>query len=312
MRDCDRFPKGSKVSERKSTFIRALALMVLAAGLAALLFPPLRQAIGIDRPDQARFAAAQKLFTKALAGRAAPLLRQDAAAVGLVASSSPPDWPSKWPNKWQGVMLAEGEDGCEGRGTYLVRDGDEALPLAITAPHRGADRHTGVLAASLFLESGAAAAAWNSAPRNPRTECPHAIDLAREHRHPFTAFALAFARRHPDGLVVQLHGFERQARNEAAARGASVILSNGTRKADARLLDLADCLSLSLAPHSAKVFPDETGELGALANAQASALRKAGFAGFVHLELSAELRRELVSDDALRARFRGCLERAAQ
>lgn len=284
--------------------VRVLALMALAVGLAALLYPPLRQAAGIERPDRARFAETQQMFAHALAGRPAPLLQDQAAAVGLVASRAS--------REWQGAVLSEAADDCKGRGTYLVREGGDVQPFAVTAPHRGADQHTGTLAADLFLESRAAAAAWNSAPRNPQADCPHALDLARERHHPFTAFALAFARQHPEGLVVQLHGFDRQNRNEAAAREAGVILSNGTRVPDARLLDLADCLSGSLAPHIARVFPVETGELGALGNAQGKALRGAGFAGFVHLELSAELRRDLVSDDTLRTRFRRCLEQAAR
>lgn len=284
--------------------VRGLALMALAAGLAALLYPPLRQAVGIERPDRMRFAEAQRMFAHALAGRSSALLQDEAAAVGLVASGAS--------REWQGAVLTEAADDCKGRGTYLVRDDGGALPLALTAPHRGADQHTGTLAASLFLESRAAAAAWNSAPRNPQAECPYALDLARERHHPFTAFALAFARQHPEGLMVQLHGFDRNNRNEEAAREAGVILSNGTRVPDARLLDVADCLSGSLAPHIIKVFPVETGELGALGNAQGMALRKAGFNGFVHLELSAELRRDLVSDDALRSGFRRCLEQAAR
>src|SRR3546814_6183606 len=67
----------------------------------------------------------------------APMLQQDAAATGLVASSSAHGWPYEWPQEWQGVMLAEAVDACEGRGAYLVRGGDDALPLAVTAPHRG-------------------------------------------------------------------------------------------------------------------------------------------------------------------------------
>ena len=136
--------------------------------------------------------------------------------------------------------------------------------------------------------------------------------LAREPKHAFTAFAVAFAEAHPDGAIVQIHGFERMKRPPGAAREADIILSNGTRKPDTRLLDLADCLSLEMMPHRALVFPNETAELGALGNAQAMALGDMGFDGFIHLELSAELRAKLVKDEALFARFRGCLEKAAQ
>src|SRR3546814_17206477 len=122
MRGCALVPKGSKVSERRTMFIRGLALMALAAGLAALLLPPLRQAIGIDRPDRARFAASQQLFTKVLAGRTAPPLQHDAAATGLVATGLNRDLPPDW----QGVTLAGAVDGGRsGNGAGRERGGQE-------------------------------------------------------------------------------------------------------------------------------------------------------------------------------------------
>lgn len=299
---------GGGVSEARlqhaTRLLRGLALMALAAGLAALLFPQLRQAIGIDRSDDARLAAARQLFEQALAGRAPVQLRSQGSDLGLAVSPAP--------REWQGVMLAEPEGDCRARGVYLVRQSEDLVPLAISAPHRGADRHTGTLAAALFIESRAAAAAWNSAPRRPLAKCPHAIDLARQPHHPFTAFALAFAHQHPGGLLVQLHGFEPRGRGGAAARGAAMILSNGSRRPDARLLGLADCLSLALVPQRVLVFPNETGELGGTENAQGTALRDAGFTGFVHLEMSAGLRTRLVQDQVLRQRMCACLIEAAQ
>jgi hypothetical protein len=213
---------------------------------------------------------------------------------------------------WNGILLSEAEGDCAGRGAYLLRQGT-SVPLAITAPHRGSDLHSGAIAAALFVETGAAAAAWNSAPRRSSEDCSTAIDLAREDKHHFTAFSLAFAEAFPSGRVVQIHGFDTDKRASEAAREAQIIVSNGTAEPTDKLLDLADCLSRNLAPRPVLVYPIETGELGALNNAQAQVLRdQAGFDGFVHLEMSAELRGELVQDEMLRARIGRCLVEAVQ
>ncbi|UIP07325.1 hypothetical protein LY632_02685 [Erythrobacter sp. SDW2] len=269
--------------------------MALSAGLAALLFPSLREAVGIATPDRAAMSASKRLFDAALAGEASSGFQ----GTGLRARTPP--------EGWEGVVYSEPEGQCRGRGIYLVRSGS-VQPLAITAPHRGADRNTGTLAAQLFLESAAVAAAWNSAPRSPTATCPHAIDLAKAPEHPFTAFALSFARRHPKGRIVQLHGFDRAKRATAATSEAAMIISNGTMTPDPALLDLADCLSVVLDPAPVLVFPYEAKELGALKNAQGQALRAAGFAGFVHLEMAGDLRQRLVDDPALRERFSSCLQ----
>lgn len=288
---------------RKFTFALVL-LMALAAGLAALLLPPLRNAGQAARYDHGSLAAARALFAAALDDPHSPKLERLAAKAGFAAS------PRK--DEWDGVLLHEGAKDCAGRGAYLLRAGGNLAPMAITAPHRGADLHTGTLAAQLFLESGAAAAGWNSAPRHDRKICGNAVDLARKARHPFTSFAVSFAGKYPVGRVVQLHGFDGGKRAEAAAGDAAAILSNGTDDPPPALLDLADCLSILFAPRRVLVYPHETQELGATQNAQGRALRKAGFDGFVHIELASDIRAQLVDDGALRARFGQCLAGGVQ
>jgi hypothetical protein len=269
--------------------------------VAALAFAPLGIASRTDGGDSESFAAARAMFRQVLteapdAGSAARL--------GLKVKPSD--------GEWEGVLLSEEEGDCAGRGAYLIRQ-RASLPLAITAPHRGSDLHTGTIAAALFAETGAAAAAWNSAPRMASEACDAAIDLARQDKHHFTAFSLAFAEAFPAGRVVQLHGFDGDKRNSEAARNAEIIVSDGTGEPGDKLLDLADCLSRRFAPRTVLVYPIDTGELGALSNAQAQVLRKeARFEGFVHLEMSALLRAELVQDEDLRTRLGRCLVEAAR
>ncbi|WP_435199920.1 hypothetical protein [Qipengyuania sp. 902] len=198
---------------------------------------------------------------------------------------------------------------CGDGGEYRLRNG-AAVPLAVTAPHAFHDRGTGELAMGILLRSRAAAAAQNTVARDGSDGCK-ALDVAREDEHLFTQFALGFSDRFPDGLVVQLHGFDGARRSTARAEEAAAIVSNGTPSPGLDTLDLADCLSRALAPHAVLLYPAETNELGAEDNAQGKALRKEGGARFAHIELSADLREAMISDEQLLASFAACLEEAA-
>lgn len=208
---------------------------------------------------------------------------------------------------FRGLAVDEPEGRCHGGGTYLLRSGAAVLPLLVTAPHRGADRYTGPLVMALMAEGRAAAAGWNSVPR--RSNCSSGTsDLARIERHPFTALSAGFARAHPNGRVVQVHGFDRHRRTTPEGQAASIILSSGSTRVSPAVGTVAECLRDSLPAERVAVFPTDVSELGALRNAQGRRLRAIGFDGFVHVELSLSLRERLMSDVALRRRFGACLE----
>ena len=198
---------------------------------------------------------------------------------------------------------------CGGGGEYRLRKG-VTVPLAVTAPHAFHDRGTGELAMEIFVRSRAAVAARNTVARDGSDGC-EALDIAREGEHLFTQFALGFSDRFPDGLVVQLHGFDGGRRSTSQAEQAAAIVSNGTPAPDPDTFDLADCLSRALAPRAVLVYPTETRELGAEDNAQGKALREAGGARFAHIELSAALRETMTRDEPLLDSFAACLEEAA-
>lgn len=283
---------------RFALVIAALA-MIGAAILASDLFRPLGETRQFHVPDRAEAADARSLFEAALGGEFSAAVGARAAALGLelrpIADAAGQ------------FAIREAGHACRGNGLYRLREAP-ALPLALMAPHRGSDRRTGTLVALLFDELPVAAAAWNSAPRRPTDACRGGGDPTRVETHFLTAFSLAFAKAHPRGRMVQLHGFEPRLRQSRAAQLADIIASDGTNHPGARLLDLADCLSARLHPRRVLVFPGDTRELGATQNRQGRALRAEGFNGFVHLELSAALRRSLVEDRALRARFAACLD----
>ena len=227
---------------------------------------------------------------------AAPQER-DATIVGLTRSEE------------SGSVMLRDTRHCGSGGEYRLRKG-AAAPLAITAPHAFHDRGTGELAMHIFARSRAAVAARNTVARDGGDGC-EALDVAREGEHLFTQFALGFSDRFPDGLVVQLHGFSGARRSSSRAEEAAAIISNGTPLPGSDTLDLADCLSRALAPRAVLVYPAETSELGAEDNAQGKALREAGGARFAHIELSADLREAMMSDELLIESFAACLEEAA-
>ncbi|MEL7189905.1 MAG: hypothetical protein AAGK17_10175 [Pseudomonadota bacterium] len=275
------------------------AAAIIAAS-AVTLFPPFDDVSGVASPSAQEFSSGRKAFARFMTdpqNDVSQLKQMGLSARAIEGADGT-------------VLASESDDECKGRGIYWLRD-HGGTSLAITAPHRGSDRHTGTLASALFLETEAKVAAWNSAPRRANDKCPYGLDLARERHHLFSAFNLGFADAAPDGLIVQLHGFEGERRHSQAARDAGIIVSDGTQKPGTRLYDFADCLSIAFAPAPVLVYPGDTAELGALTNAQGQLLRENGFDGFVHLEISAPLREAMVEDGALRAKLAGCLRKAA-
>ena len=273
---------------------KRIALALIAMAIAAIAFTqllrPLRDASDFLVPSTREADAARAAFGLALAG-------EEMTPVGLRQARRAEDADI--------LVLEENEGGCAGRGLYQLRT-VAAVPLALVAPHRGADRHTGTIVRDLFEEQDFAAAAWNSAPRRADDTCAGG-DVAREETHYITAFSRAFAGRYPGGRIIQVHGFERARRATAAARNTDIIVSDGTDEPGERLLDVADCLSTRLAPLRVAVYPYDASELGALNNAQGRALREDGFTGFVHLELAPDLRRRLTSERPLRDTLAACL-----
>ena len=293
------------MSAPRRRLLLAIIAMVLAVTTLAALLRPLREARGFHVPDAAEARAAQTMFGAALAGmrqaRISPQPRNspDAARFGLVAARvEAPD----------GLALVEPQDDCGGRGAYLLRQGADVSPVALVAPHRGADRHTGTIVQLLMAEHRFAAAAWNSAARRASAACAHAGDVAREATHYITAFSLAFAQQYPLGRVIQLHGFDGKNYQDNAAGRADMILSDGSRRPPEGLRLMAACLTRAFPDRPVRVYGIDSDILGATENRQGRALRRAGFAGFTHVEMSPGMRALLVGDGSARARFATCLE----
>ena len=210
------------------------------------------------------------------------------------------------------VLVREAAGARRGRGFFAFRIG-RRRPLAIEAPHSFTDRYTGPIAEKLFIESGAAAAAWNTVSRSGRSEKEESreregeqdesADLAHLRDSFLQEFTRAFARAHADGVVLQIHGFDADVRG---ADGPCAIVSDATRNPVPWVAVAAGCLGDAFRKRTA-LYPRDAGELGGTSNAQAKLLRGLGSRSFLHLELSLDLRADLAKDAALRMRLLLCI-----
>lgn len=187
--------------------------------------------------------------------------------------------------------------GERGSGAYLVRaeGGDGG---ALQAPHRIADPDIGEIALRLTEQGRFSAAAWNSAPSERRRgDDP---DLARRSTSHHTAFARAFARVHPNGVVTQLLGFT------GAEGGERLVVGDGSRHPGARLLAVAACLKKGLGD-GVRHYPFESASRGGEENAVGRLLRRARFDGFVHLAMDEQTRQRLLNEPTARDALIRCL-----
>ncbi len=195
----------------------------------------------------------------------------------------------------------------EGSGYYLFRS-TPSSPIALQAPHQYHDRRTGHIAKLLFFEHSAAALALNSAHRfrvdNRASNAVYA-DLAHNAASPMMAFTRAFAAVYSDGKIVQIHGFARSKRDNKFNQSKAFIISGGTRWVTPASSKVANCLSQQFS--DVALFPRDINELGGTTNSMANWLTLIGHKGFIHIEIDAINRKNLLNKRQLRDGFWSCL-----
>lgn len=202
-----------------------------------------------------------------------------------------------WGNKSL-FLLREKQGQEQGQGFYLFRPGTSSQ-LAWQTPHAKSDLNTGAIGLKLMIEGNARAFACSTISRKK-------ADMAHLESTFFHSFTLAFARTFPDGILVQLHGFET---GNYAAKGVGPvdsILSNGQRRPPAWLRELKESMRNRFVSNT-QLYPIDIQELGATKNAQANAFARLGHEGFAHWELNAKLRRTLLTNMAMRAIVLECI-----
>ncbi len=238
-------------------------------------------------PGSIELQQATALFKRELAADPSPQLQQAWQTLG-----------------WQRTSIQLGNNGCqvlyevaerrEGRGFYLfcLQTGSRT---ALQVPHAFKDLHTGYIALAMANAARFRVVAWNTVPRYSDDEQGrHNADLAHLPESYFTALTRALATDDSIERVIQIHGFSRQKR-KGNGKDAHIIVSNGTRQPDQTVLNQAARLRDALDVDT-RVFPYDIHELGATTNRQGQLLREAGNVGFIHIELSTEIRKQLRND----------------
>ncbi|MEO6572532.1 MAG: hypothetical protein ABIP89_01745, partial [Polyangiaceae bacterium] len=224
----------------------------------------------------------------------APNARAEATARAATAGFDVIDVP-EIPNA---VLLRERDDHRQGGGAYLIRL-DSHSEVVVQAPHTFFDEGTLPLGCELFYRAKARALFIDTAHRYKAAaqteEGDHPADVAHSTTSTFHAMTEGVLRTIPHATVVQPHGFSK--------RDASVVvLSNGDGHPGDRLVERTAARLTKISGSGVKRYPEETTDLGATKNVQGAAVRAAG-GRFLHVEMAAQLRHDLLHDSALRARF---------
>lgn len=201
-------------------------------------------------------------------------------------------------------LLAEPSGRNRGAGAVALRVGAETS-LVVEVPHSFFDEGTLPIGVAVFEELGALALLVNTVHRGgvgaeeERAERARSgtseSDVAHQTQSFFHQAHLVLGRVWPRAHVVQLHGF----RDEKVPTAKIVVSAAGTA---AVIAPLAKALNDAFGPATARLYPEEVDQLGGTRNVQAEANRDEA-RDFVHLELAASFRNQLVRQKSLRERF---------
>ena len=206
------------------------------------------------------------------------------------------------------LLVREIPDRKRGGGAYLVRPGSRSH-LLVETPHTFFDEGTLPLGCELFQRTGArglfidTAHRYKAADPTPDGESP--ADVAHAEGSLYQAATEGFVLAISDARVVQLHGFG------ARGNGANVVLSSGAQDVGQTLVDDAATELRRYVANGVMRFPTETNDLGATQNVQGALVRRKG-GEFLHVEMAAQLRRDLLSNPQRRADVLGAIAAALE
>jgi hypothetical protein len=229
------------------------------------------------------------------------------------------DWTVLGERYW---ALLEASGNARGAGAYVFRVGPRAdgATILLEAPHNYHDVGTGRLAADVFFakRDGARPRAlftntihrYQLAPGDKKKRKVNPADVAHNADHVYTFATSAFAAMAGDTHVIQLHGFGARDADEDGdgdPSGIAMVVSAGDAKGSSPLSTAIAAAATQAFGDGVKRFPEDTKELGATTNVQGRALRKTGRGEFVHIEMSADLRKRLAASQDLRKQLAAVL-----
>lgn len=212
-------------------------------------------------------------------------------------------------SKPQALYFREAKSSRTGRGLFAIGSGARVKPWLLQAPHAKSDKFTGRIVAQIFSEGAFKAAMWNSVPRKTRMEnavVERTADMAHLPGTYWQAVTESFARYYGGGKIIQFHGFAQSKRKSAVGRHSDMILSAGHQYPPLWVRESAQCLKKSL-PAKISLYPYDVKELGATTNVQGHVLQNLGFNGFLHIEMSLQLRQQLLQRQDLRQLLLSCI-----
>jgi hypothetical protein len=227
----------------------------------------------------------------------------EAQRVGLRVESWDVDGQSYW-------VLIEAPERRRGTGAYIVRVGvaldDEHPAILLEAPHSDFDLGTGEIAGELFFHPPPGkrprALFMNTmhryqiepGRRQKRADSP--ADVAHNPDHMYNAATDAAAAKLGDVVVIQIHGFADSVDDSEGAAlpaGTLMVVSAGDKRGSSPLSAAIAARLRGAFGDGVRRFPEESKALGATTNAQNRTLAARSGARFIHVESSAEMRKEL-------------------
>jgi hypothetical protein len=222
--------------------------------------------------------------------------------------------------------LVEPPGKSRGAGAYVFRVGgprETGPTILLEAPHNFYDMGTGRLAAELFFAKREPRAGrarpralftntihrYQLAPGDKRKRRNNPADVAHQPDHAFTVATVAFARTAGTVRVIQLHGFGSRDEDgdDGDAGSMAMVVSAGDPASSSPIsAAIADALVRGFGS-DVKRFPEEAKVLGATTNAQGKLLRAQPNAAFIHVEMSAAMRKRLAAEPAARAQLASAL-----
>lgn len=248
-----------------------------------------------------------------------PTPEEGRAFVGWVTAVSRAAWSDRLPGAappdgFEGVLtqlgtlwlLREKSDQRRGAGAYVLR-ASAGRPLILQAPHTFFDAGTLPIATRLFERLQAKALLINTVHRSGGQEGEgeeekekarsgkSEADVAHNRESFYSLVHESLLTVDPTLLVIQIHGFR-----DAKVPGVDLVVSAADTLADIR--PMGKIMKGLLGANRVRLYPEETKLLGGTTNAQAFISRKKRTA-FIHLELSAKLRKALEKDEIFFAKF---------
>lgn len=238
-------------------------------------------------PNIFEMQKAEALFQKILRGNIGESVRRSWKDLGM-------DMQLFMDKKKPFLVVGESLLKLEGRGIFLFRMND-SRPVLLQCPHAFKDLHTGKISLDVFSELPFQALSMNTHQRYAHKEGGENPDMSDRRLSYFNALMKAFVRQSPEGRVVQIHGFAREKRKQVQSKTKDMILSSGT-KIPSELLNKTEPEFRNILGKSLAIYPKESNELGGTTNIQGKIMREMQHQGFLHVEMSRELRDKILKD----------------